>query len=298
MHEIPRVAIIGVTGFIGRGLPALFADKGMKVTGISRTGKHAELPGIDQWQSTDDLDFSGHHAVVNLAGEPIDQRWTDTSRRLFRESRVGLTSKVVEAFARLPEHDRPQVLVNGSAVGFYGDRGDEILTEKSTRGDGYLADLCVDWEDAARDAESLGLRVVLLRTGVVLGKGGSAFEKIRKVFKLGLGGRIGSGRQWMPWVHVADVQAAIVHAVTSENLTGPLNVAAPVAERNADYTRKLAAAMHRPAIFPVPAFALRLVVGDFANALLSGQRPLPAALEADGFRFQFPDLESALRDLI
>ena len=298
MHEIPRVAIIGVTGFIGRGLPALFADKGMKVTGISRTGKHAAVPGIDQWQGTDALDFSGHHAVVNLAGEPIDQRWTDASRRLFRESRVGLTSTVVEAIGRLPENARPQVLVNGSAVGFYGDRGDEILTEKSTRGDGYLADLCVQWEDAAKDAESLGLRVVLLRTGVVLGKGGSAFEKIRKVFKLGLGGRIGSGRQWMPWVHVADVQAAIVQAVTSENLTGPVNVTAPVAERNADYTRKLAATMHRPAIFPVPAFALRLVVGDFADALLRGQRPLPAALEADGFRFQFPDLESALRDLI
>ena len=298
MHELPRVAIIGVTGFIGRGLPALFAEKGMKVTGISRTGKHADIAGIDQWQSTDALDFSGHRAVVNLAGEPIDQRWTAASRRLFRESRVGLTAKVVAAISQLPENARPQVLANGSAVGFYGDRGDEILTEKSQRGEGYLADLCVDWEDAAKDAESLGLRVVLLRTGVVLGKGGSAFEKIRKVFKLGLGGRIGSGRQWMPWVHVADVQAAIVQAVTSENLTGPVNVTAPVAERNADYTRKLAAAMHRPAIFSVPAFALRLVVGDFANALLTGQRPLPAALEAVGFRFQFPDLESALRDLV
>ena len=298
MGNVRRVAIIGVTGFIGRGLPALFVENGMAVTGISRTGKHADVARVDQWQSTDALDFSGHHAVVNLAGEPIDQRWTDTSRRLFHESRVGLTTKVTEAIARLPENARPQVLVNGSAVGFYGDRGDEILTERSRRGEGYLANLCVDWEDAARDAESLGVRVVLLRTGVVLGKGGSAFEKIHKVFKLGLGGPISSGRQWMPWVHVADVRAAIVQAVTSENLTGPVNVTAPVPERNADYTRKLAAAMHRPAIFPVPAFALRLMLGDFANALLTGQRALPAALEADGFRFQFPNLESALKELV
>lgn len=297
MENSPRVAILGVTGFIARGLPALFAAKGIAVTGLSRAGQ-GDVPGVDRWQSLDALDFSGHDAIINLAGEPIDQRWTKEKRRIFRDSRVGLTAKVVEAIACLPHNQRPAVLVNGSAVGFYGDRGDEIVTERSRAGTGYLADLCVDWEQAAEDVTSLGPRLVLLRTGIVIGNGGGAFEKMRRLFNLGLGGPIGSGRQWMPWVHVEDVRAAILRAVSSENLTGPINVTAPKPEQNADYARKLAAALHRPAILPVPAFILRLAVGDFANSLLTGQRVQPAALDADGFRFKFPDLESALRDLI
>jgi uncharacterized protein (TIGR01777 family) len=188
--------------------------------------------------------------------------------------------------------------VNASAVGIYGDRGDEILTETSRKGDGYLAGLCDDWEDAAMDAQALGVRVVRLRIGIVLGKNGPAFEKLRMVFNLGIGGRLGSGKQWMPWIHLADLQAAIVHSVFSSALAGPVNATAPHPERNADFTRKLASALHRPAIFPAPAFALRLALGEFASALLAGQRALPAAFEADGFQFQFPTLESALKDLV
>jgi uncharacterized protein (TIGR01777 family) len=297
MQPIQRTAIIGVTGFVGRGLPALLAEMGVATTGVSRSGKGA-LPGIDRWQTPETLDFSGHQAVINLAGEPIDRRWNDKNRRLFRESRVGLTRGVVAAIARLPVAERPKVLVNASAVGIYGDRGDEILTETSRRGTGYLADLCHDWEHAAQDAESLGVRVIRLRTGIVLGKNGAAFEKLLSVFKLGIGGRLGSGTQWMPWIHLADHRAAIVHALLSETLAGPLNLTAPHPERNRDFTRKFAAALHRPAILPSPAFALRLALGEFSSALLASQRALPAALEADGFHFRFPTLEQALADLI
>jgi uncharacterized protein (TIGR01777 family) len=291
-----RAAVVGVTGFLGRELPALFAEKGIAVTGISRAGSGRVL-GVDRWQSAAALDFSGHRAVVNLAGEPIDQRWNEKTRRLFRESRVGVTHRIVEAIAKLPADSRPKVLVNGSAVGIYGDQGDEILTETARHGLGYLADLCHDWEDAAKDAESLGVRVIRLRTGVVLGKSGRAFEKLLTIFKLGIGGRLGSGQQWMPWIHVADLRAAIVHGVVSDTLAGPVNGTAPHPERNRDFTRKLAAAVHRPAILPSPAFALRLALGDFSSALLASQRAIPAALEADGFQFQFPTLDAALRDL-
>ncbi len=292
-----RAALVGVTGFIGRGLPAMLAEKGISSTGISRSGA-GMVPAVDSWQSSAALDFYGHHAVINLAGEPIDQRWNEKSRRLFHESRVGLTQRVVAAIAKLPAGARPQVLVNASAVGIYGDRGDEILTEASGRGQGYLADLCHQWEQAAQAAESLGVRVVQLRIGVVLGKGGSAFEKLLSVFKLGIGGRLGSGQQWMPWIHLADLRAAIVHAVLTESLSGPVNGSAPQPLRNCDLTRQLAAALHRPAIFPVPGFALKLVLGEFSSALLAGQRVLPAALEAQGFHFRFPKLEDALADLV
>lgn len=297
MQTIQRAAIVGVTGFVGRGLPALLADRGISTTGVSRSGQGI-LPGVDHWQTPTALDFSGHQAVINLAGEPIDQRWNDASLRLFYQSRVKLTTRVVEAIAKLPADSRPKVLVNASAVGIYGDRGDEILTEAAAQGHGYLADLCREWELAAQAAEWLGVRVVRLRIGVVLGKDGSAFEKLLKVFKLGIGGRLGSGKQWVPWIHLADLRAAIIHAALSDALVGPVNATAPNPERNCDLTRKFAAALHRPAILPAPAFALKLALGGFSSVLLASQRALPAALESDGFRFQFPTLEVALADLI
>lgn len=292
-----RVAITGITGFIGRQLPGLLAERGLAVTGVSRSGK-GDVPGVDRWQTPDQLDFSGHSAVINLAGEPINQRWTEESRKRFRESRVDFTHKVVAAIGRLPEHDRPRVLVSGSAVGFYGDRGDEFLTEEAPAGSDFLAVLCRDWEDAAGEAGALGVRIVTLRTGVVLGKGGDAFEQLRKVFRLGVGGRLGDGRQWMPWIHIDDLRAAIVHALESESLAGPVNGSAPAPERNCDFTRKLGKAIHRPAIFPAPPFGLKLILGDFAEALLSSQRAVPAALVADGFRFRFELLEQALANLL
>jgi len=297
MEDAPRAAIIGVTGFIGGGLPALLAERGVATTGFSRSGG-GSVPGVVRWGRSEALDFAGHQAVINLAGAPIHRRWNAENKREFHESRVGVTRRVVEAIRALPAELRPKVLVNGSAVGIYGDRGDEVLTESSAPGTGYLAELCHEWEETAAEAEALGVRVVRLRTGVVLGHGGEAFGKLVRIFSTGLGGRLGSGRQWMPWIHLDDLRAAIVHALFSENLTGPVNGCAPAAERNADFTRKFAAALHRPAILPVPGFALKLALGGFGGALLSSQHARPAALEADGFRFRFPTLESALADLV
>lgn len=297
MSEKPRIAILGVTGFIGHGLPAMFAAEGFACTGISRSGS-GSVQGVDHWQTAEALNLAGHHAVINLAGEPIDRRWNAENRRRFHESRVGVTCRVVAAIGALPPEARPKVLVNTSAVGIYGDRGDDVLTESSASGDGYLAELCAEWESAAIAAEALGVRVVRPRIGVVLGRGGPAFEKLLRVFKFGLGGRLGSGSQWMPWIHLDDLRAALVHAVVSDSLTGAANCTAPHPERNRDFTRKFAAALHRPAVLPVPGFALKLALGGFGGALLAGQRALPAALEADGFRFRHPTLESALAELI
>lgn len=291
-----RIAIAGVTGFVGRGLPRMFREHGFRVTGISRSGK-GDVPGVEGWLAADAPDLSGHSAVVNLAGEPVDQRWTDEAKRRLRESRVDYTAKLVEAIHRLPAGDRPKMLLNGSAVGYYGDRGDEFLTEEAPVGDGFLAELCKDWEQAAFRARGDGLRVVTLRIGLVLGNGGGIFEKLGGIFKWGLGGRLGDGKQWMPWIHLDDLRRAIVHAVVSPTLEGPLNGSAPAPERNVDFTRELAAAVKRPALFPVPAFALKLSLGEFSSALLSGQRAVPSALVEDGFSFRFTTLEKALKDL-
>jgi uncharacterized protein (TIGR01777 family) len=297
MAETRRVAIFGVTGFIGHALPELLAAHGFAVTGVSRSGS-GDVPGVDRWQKPDSPGLAGHHAVINLAGERIDRRWTDENRRRIHDSRIGVTRRIVEAIRALPPEQRPRVLVNTSAVGYYGGRDDEVLTENSAPGTGYLAELCVEWEQAAIEAEALGVRVVRPRIGVVLGRGGAAFAKLATVFKTGLGGRLGSGRQWMPWIHLDDLRAALVHAVVSESLQGPVNCTAPTPERNADFTRKFAKALHRPAILPVPGFALKLALGGFGGALLEGQRALPAALEADGFRFRYRKLEQALEELL
>jgi len=275
----------------------MFARQGAPVTGISRSA-HGEVKGVDHWQTLRDLNLENHSTVINLAGERIDQRWTKENRRRFHKSRIGVTMRIVDAIRELRPQDRPKLLINGSAVGYYGDRGDELLPENATAGNGYLADLCKEWEEAAFDAEALGVRVITLRTGVVLGKGGPAFEKLSHLFNWGLGGKLGSGRQWMPWIHVDDLRCAILHATVSPTLRGPVNGTAPTPERNEDFTRKLASALHRPAVLPVPAFALKLALGEFSTALLGGQHALPVALERDGFNFRFPTLESALADLV
>jgi uncharacterized protein len=297
MQGSERVAIIGVTGFIGKGLPALLAQEGLVITGVSRSGI-GTITGVDRWQKPDALDLTDHRIVINLAGESIDRRWTPANRELFHKSRIGVTQRVVEAIARLPEKSRPRLLVNASAVGIYGDRGDDLLDEMASPGEGYLAELCAEWEAAAHEAEALGVRVVTPRIGIVLGKGGAAFQKLVRVFKLGIGGRLGSGRQWMPWIHLDDLRAALVHSVTSGNLSGPINCTAPAPERNADFTRKLAAALHRPALLPVPGFALKIALGGFGGALLAGQNARPAALLTDGFHFRHPTLDAALIDLL
>lgn len=199
--------------------------------------------------------------------------------------------------AALPEDGRPEVLLNASAVGIYGGRGDETLDESATPGEGYLADLCQAWEKAAGQAEHLGVRVVKFRTGVVLGKGGRAYEKLITVFKSGIGGRLGDGRQWMPWIHVEDLRRAMVFCIVSEAASGPVNGTAPEPERNAGLTRKLAKAVNRWVFLPVPGFILKIALGGFGGALLEGQKAVPKKLEDLGFKFRFRKLEDALDEL-
>ncbi|MEI6654203.1 MAG: TIGR01777 family oxidoreductase [Verrucomicrobiota bacterium] len=297
MQKDPRAAILGVTGFVGSGLPALLAAHGMAVTGVSRSGT-GSLSGVARWQTPANLDLSGHRAVINLAGESVAQRWSQDARRRLLASRVEVTRSVVAAIRRLPVGERPEVLVNASAVGYYGDGGDAFLTEESASGSGFLADLCRVWEAAAMEAEVLGVWVVCLRLGMVLGREGGAYERMRCVFRYGLGGRLGTGRQWQSWIHMDDLRAAIVHAVYSANLRGAVNATAPAPVRNVDFTRMLASALHRPAWLPVPAFALKLALGGFASVLLEGQRVVPNALVAEGFGFKFPNMEAALTDLV
>lgn len=297
MDSQPRAMIVGVTGFIGRGLPALLREHGLACTGISRS-VCGRIDGVDRWQTPDTIDPRGHQVVINLAGEPINRRWNARNKLLFHQSRIGSTKRIIEAIRQTPAAERPKTLVNASAIGIYGNGGDQWLDESSPPGTGYLADLCGEWEKTAQEAVELGLRVAMPRTGIVLGRDGAAFRQLRMVFKSGIGGRLGSGMQWMPWIHIDDMRAAIVHAACSETMWGPFNGCSPNPERNTDFTRKFAAAAHRPAIFPVPGWALKLALGGFGGALLDGQRARPGALIADGFHFQYPTLESALAELL
>lgn len=292
-----KIAVAGVTGLIGSGLPEIFAARGWETTGLSRK-RDGGNSRVACWQSYDALDFNGHAAVVNLAGKSVFQRWTEKRFREIRESRLGTTRAIVAAIRRAPPENRPRVLINGSAVGIYGDRGDEYLGEDSAAGEGRLARLCREWEEEARAAEELGVRVVLLRTGIVLGKSGGAFPLMGRVFRCGLGGKLADGRQWMPWIHLADERSIIVHALEHEGISGALNACAPAPERNAAFTRKLASALHRPAVLPAPVWGLKLVLGGFGETLAHSQRAVPEKALETGFRFAFSDLAAAFGDLL
>ncbi len=292
-----HAVIYGVTGFVGGGLAEMLSAEGYEITGVSRKGT-GEVSCVRKWVKPDEVNFTGCDVVVNLAGSPIDQRWTEERKKEFHESRVGVTEDIVKKISALPEGERPGVLLNASAVGIYGGRGDEILEESASRGDGYLADLCDAWEKAADPATALGVRVVKFRTGVVLGKGGQAYEKLMTVFKMGIGGRLGDGQQWMPWIHVEDLRRAMVFSITNEATEGAVNGTAPEPERNIDLTRKLAKAVNRWVFLPVPGFALKIALGGFGGALLVGQRAIPAKLESLGFTFKYRKLEDALKELV
>lgn len=238
--------------------------------------------------------LEGVDAVVNLAGEPITQRWTSATKEKIRASRVEGTKNLVAAMQDLAVP--PRTLVSASAIGFYGARGDEILTEDSPPGSDFLAQVCLAWEKAAHGAESLGTRVVSLRLAMVLGRGG-ALGKMLPVFRAGAGGRLGSGKQWMSWIHVKDLTGLIAFALNTNQVRGPVNAAAPQPVTNATFTRKLAEVLRRPAIIPVPAFALRVVFGEVSQVMLASQRILPVAAEAMGFRFAYPEISGALEQI-
>lgn len=273
-----QIAVTGASGFIGYRLMERLRRSGHTPRGLSlRSAPRAQ-------------DLANCEAVVHLAGERIDQRWTADARRRILESREQGTRALVDAMREHP----PNVLVSASGVGYYGSRGDDVLTEREAAGSDFVAQVCTAWEREAQAAEPLGVRVVRLRIGMVLGPGGGALGRMLPFFRLGLGGRIGSGRQWISWIHRDDLCDLILFVLRESTLRGVLNATSPHPATNAGFTRALAHALRRPSMFPAPAFALKLMYGEMAEIILGGQRAIPDAAQRAGFEFQYPDLPAAL----
>lgn len=291
-----NVTVTGATGFIGRRLVERLLAQNHSVHILGRrpgSGAPFSVWDAGGGERPPQESLLNADAVVHLAGEPVGQRWTPQAKRRIRASRVEGTRRLVEGLSALPR--RPAVLVCASAVGIYGSRGDEVLTESSPPGEGFLAEVCRQWENAADLAQPLGVRVVKLRIGMVLGRAGGALARMLPAFKAGLGGRLGSGKQWMSWIHLDDLIDLIRDSIEHPEVRGVVNATAPNPARNAEFTRVLASVLRRPAVVPVPAFALRLLFGEMAQILLESQRVLP---QAPGFRFQYPELAPALRQLL
>jgi uncharacterized protein len=296
-----KCIISGGTGFIGRRL----VDRLLK--NHHYVGVWSRRPGVDRrtavaTHSWDPLNgdpplesLNGMDCVIHLAGENVAQRWTPEVRRRIAESRVGGMHRIVETIERV--RHKPKILVCASAIGIYGDRGDETLTENSVPGNGFLADLCRAWEAEADRACRFGMRVVKIRIGFVLGKDGGALQKMVPAFRSFVGGKLGSGKQWMPWVHVDDVAEVFAYAVENE-VSGVWNATSPNPVRNSEFTRELARTLGRPALFPVPKVALKVAFGEFAQHMLDSARVIPEATQNAGFTFRHPDLGEALQDVL
>lgn len=277
-----KVAITGGSGFIGRAVAERLRAGGHSVTAVSlRTTPGPEV-------------FAACGAVVHLAGEAVAQRWTDAARERILNSRIQGTRSLVAALRQQP----PAVLVSASAIGYYGSRGDEVLTEDSPPGSDFLGKVAAAWEQEARAAEEFGVRVVTPRIGVVLGRGGGALPKMALPFRFGVGGRLGSGKQWISWIHLDDLVALVEFLIATTAIRGAVNAVAPNPVTNAAFTQEIAAALHRPAIFPVPALALQLLLGEMSQVLLGSQRVIPQAALRAGFQFRFTDLGKALRQIL
>ena len=296
-----KILVTGSTGLIGSALVQHLSGEGHTVIRLLRARARPGEKGIlwdIQMGTLDPPPLEGLDAVVHLAGENIAAgRWTLTRKAIIRDSRVKGTRLLSETLARLTQP--PHVLVCASAMGYYGDRGDELLTEDSSSGSGFLAELCCEWEAASELAAEKGIRVVRLRIGIVLSAEGGALKQMLLPFKLGVGGRLGSGKQYMSWIALDDLVRVIEHALTNDTMAGAVNAATPHPVTNLEFTKTLGFVLRRPTIFPVPAFAVRLLFGEMGNALLlSSARLEPARLAASGFVFRYPELEHALRYLL
>jgi uncharacterized protein len=297
-----RVLISGASGPIGAAiLPSLEqggAEVGRLVRGPARGAGQISWEPLAEGAGLSTAAVSGFDAVIHLAGESVVGRWTDEKKKAILDSRVLGTRNLATALARA--ESKPKVLVCASAIGFYGDRGEEVLSEESASGQGFLPEVCREWEAASRIAAEAGIRTVNLRIGLVLSGKGGALQKMLTPFKLGVGGRIGSGKQWWSWVHVEDIAGAVQHALRTESLSGAVNMVGPKPVRNAEFTKVLASVLGRPAFFPVPGFALGLAFGETAarELFLSSERVEPGRLKASGYVFQFADLRGALESLV
>jgi uncharacterized protein (TIGR01777 family) len=294
-----RIAISGATGLIGTRLVEELKARGDEVTLLSRSPERArEALGVEAvaWDPEGGpapmAALSGRDAVVHLAGENVAQRWDDGSRRRIRSSRETGTRNLVSGLRAADP--RPAVLVSSSAAGYYGSHGDEEVDERTPAGDDFLAEVCVAWEREADAATGLGLRVVRIRTGVVLDRSGGALAKMLIPFTLGMGGPVAGGNQYMPWIHVDDVVGMYLAALASTDWSGPINASAPTPVTNKEFSRALGRALHRPAVAPIPAFALRLLYGDMAEIVTEGQRAVPRRAQELGYGFRHPELDEAL----
>ena len=298
-----RALVTGGTGFVGPRLLRMLD----RPTIVSRNPDRARqsighLAGrIVRWDPLEGPPpqeaFEGIDAVFHLAGESVAEgRWTAAQKARIRDSRVVGTRHLVQGIVQA--HTKPAVLVSASAVGYYGDRGDEELTETASPADDFLAHVCIDWEKEAMAAEGVGVRVVTARTGIVLGSGGGALAKMLTPFQLGAGGPLGSGRQWMPWVHVADIARLYVHAADTQSIHGPMNAVSPHPVRNSEFTKALGRQLHRPAFKPAPYIGLRILFGEFAKVLFASQRVIPKVALDTGFIFQYPDIAVALKEIL
>lgn len=295
---ISRILVSGVSGPIGAALVPSLKTRGYEITRLVR----GSITGGDQiaWNPVQPISsetVSGFDAVIHLAGEGIVGRWTDEKKLKIRDSRVAGTRNLAQALAQT-QH-KPQVFVCGSAIGYYGDRGSEVLNEQSAPGSGFLPDVCREWEAATKAAADAGIRTVQMRTGVVLSPKGGALGKMLTPFKMGIGGRLGNGQQWMSWIDVQDMVGAIHHILKTDLMQGPVNLVAPKPVTNAEFTRTLASALSRPTIFPMPAFAVKVAFGEMGETVLLGsQRVEPAQLIASGYPFAFSDLRASLENLL
>ena len=297
-----RVLITGGLGFVGSQLSILLVERGHQVTVVGHAPEpQADTPSEMTYISADTTvkgpwqeEVVGQDAVINLAGASIFRRWNDKTKQLLYDSRILTTRNVVEAM--VPK--KGALLCSASAVGYYGFRGDEDLTEKDAPGDDFLARLCLDWENEARKAHAKGVRVVMTRFGIVLGKAGGALGQMIPAFKKFVGGPLGSGNQWFSWIHMEDLSNAFVFLFENQGISGPVNFCSPNPVRNRDLAKALGKILSRPAFMTAPAFMVRLVLGEFGSILLEGQRVIPAKILKHGFSFRYPEIMGALEDLV